>query len=71
VSKDGTYGAYKELFTAEYVYMKRVIGMLIITKKEIVREDVKQQNTSSSDQSDESEDDADTSDASDRCCYRF
>jgi hypothetical protein len=45
--------------------MKRVVGMLIITKKKVVREGVDQQNISSSDQSDESEDDAGTSDASD------
>jgi hypothetical protein len=69
VTKDGTYGAYKELLTAGDitidVYMKRVVGMLIITKKKVVREGVEQQNISSSDQSDESEDDAGTSDASD------
>jgi hypothetical protein len=68
VTKDGTYGAYKELLTAGDitidVYMKRVVGMLIITKKKVMREGVEQQNISSSDQSDESEDDAGTSDDS-------
>ncbi len=44
---------------------RNVVGMLIITKKKVVREGVAQQNISSSDQSDESEDDAGTSDASD------
>ena len=54
MTKDGTYGAYKDLYLAGDikidVYMKRVTAMLLISKKKIVKVGVAEQCVSSSDE---------------------
>jgi hypothetical protein len=56
VTKDGTFGAYKDLLLAGEitldVFMKRVTAMMVINKKKVKREGVNSQNISSTDDSD-------------------